>query len=334
MNDISYSHLLRLTDNVGIFEHAKFDEPRREHGYCVDDVARALIVVTRAVDPPEQVRGLTDRYLHFLAEAQASSGRVHNRRSVAGRWDSDPTLDDHWGRLLWGLGTAAARAPDESERAFARHRFAISASARSRHRRSLAFAALGAAEIMRVDPDDRRARELLQDVADVIGGPTGSAQWMWPETSLSYANAALPEALIASGDLLGDNRTLDDGLDLLAWLVDVETHDGHFSVTPTGGRRRGSLAPGFDQQPIELAALADACDRAYRVTGDAAWRVAVERAYAWFVGDNDSRVAMADFTTGAGFDGLELGGRNENCGAESTTAMLMTSQLTRIDIVV
>ena len=43
-----YGHLQRLTDGTGVFEHARFDVPRRAHGYCVDDVARALLVAVHA----------------------------------------------------------------------------------------------------------------------------------------------------------------------------------------------------------------------------------------------------------------------------------------------
>ena len=48
---VPYSHLYRLSDDCGIFEHAKFIEPRVENGYCVDDVARALVVAVREPDP-------------------------------------------------------------------------------------------------------------------------------------------------------------------------------------------------------------------------------------------------------------------------------------------
>ena len=36
-----FRHLRRLTDNVGLLERAEGIVPRHEHGYCVDDVARA-----------------------------------------------------------------------------------------------------------------------------------------------------------------------------------------------------------------------------------------------------------------------------------------------------
>lgn len=327
--DAPFEHVLRLTDDIGIFEHASGSIPRRHLGYCLDDVARALVVVTRQHDPSPSVTAVTSRYVEFVASAQAPDGRCHNRLGLDRRWQDEPGVDDCWGRALWGLGTAAARAPDAEIRRFAAERFARSARLRCRYRRSMAFAALGAAEVLTAAPDDPTARALLAAVAPVIGVPTGSAAWPWPEPRLAYANAALPEALIAAGEHLGDMRSLDDGLQLLGWLLEVETRDDHLSVTPVGGWTFGEARPGFDQQPIEVAALADACARALRVTGDARWAQGLERAVNWFLGDNDGRCALYEPATGGGYDGLHRSGRNDNQGAESTLAMVATLQHAR-----
>lgn len=323
----SYDHLVRLSDEIGILEHADHATPRLEHGYCVDDVARALVVVCREARPDAMLRELSARYLQFISDSQAANGLVRNRCNRAGEWSGKPSAADCWGRALWGLGTAAARSHDADLRARARRQFEISASIRPGFRRPLAFAALGAAEILTVDPDHRTARMLLASVPDMIGQPTGRRAWPWPETRLTYANAALPESLIAAGELLGDDQALADGLELLDWLLGVETRGSHLSVTPAGGWAIGEPRPGFDQQPIEVAALADACARALRLTGDPRWARGVEMAVAWFHGDNDVGVALIDPATGGGCDGLAPSGRNENQGAESTLAMLATLQL-------
>ncbi|HTN80335.1 MAG TPA: hypothetical protein VMK16_11715, partial [Acidimicrobiales bacterium] len=145
-----------------------------------------------------------------------------------------------------------------------------------------------------------------------------------------YANAVIPESLIAAGSLLQRPAVLRRGLDLLGWLLDHETRDGHFSVTPAGGAAPGARRPAFAQQPIEVAALADACVRAARLDGDnPAWAAGVERAVAWFHGDNDGGHVMWDPMTGGGFDGLEAHGPNRNQGAESTLALLSTLQHAR-----
>ncbi len=55
--EIKFDHLLRMTDGVGMLQHSKFTVPDRQHGYCVDDNARALIVaVTAQAFQPETPR--------------------------------------------------------------------------------------------------------------------------------------------------------------------------------------------------------------------------------------------------------------------------------------
>jgi hypothetical protein len=213
---------------------------------------------------------------------------------------------------------------------------------RPRHVHSMAFAALGAAEILAVDPVHGPARKLLADAAaSVIGfnpfnpfslkspatGGLGTADiWPWPQDRLTYANAVLPEVLIAAGHALSDQARTAFGLRLLGWLVGTETSGGHFSPAPAGGWKPGEPRPGFDQQPIEIAALADACARAFAITRDRRWSRGVAMAAAWFEGENDARTPMRNPATGGGYDGLTATGRNENQGAESTLALLSTLQ--------
>jgi hypothetical protein len=194
----------------------------------------------------------------------------------------------------------------------------------------MVFAALGAAEVLAIDPSHARARLLLVDAADKIGRPSPlDTQWPWPEPRLSYANAAVPEALIAAGDALGRTELIDHGLVLLGWLLDRETVDGHLSPTPVGGSGPGDHAPAFDQQAIEVAAMADACHRAYSVTGDHVWLNGIQMAAGWFDGDNDAGTPMFDADSGGGYDGLHATGPNLNQGAESTLALLSTLQHSR-----
>lgn len=320
-----YDHLGTMTDHNGIFEHARFDAPRREHGYCVDDVARALIVVARDRQQTATLRKLSAIYLRFLESAVSAGGLAHNRMDVRGEWSDEPAMGDWWGRLLWALGTVAARGGDPWTRDRALAAFRLAARERATSIRTLAFAALGAAEIARVSPVDHIARGLLADFVDAMPKLTDQ-EWLWPEPRLAYGNASIAEALISAGHALDDKGATAQGLRMLAFLLSVEMTDGRFSVTGTGGRGPGEAGPLFDQQPIELAALADSCARAYAVTGDPAWLPPISLAWRWFTGLNDSETSMFDALTGAGFDGLQRGGRNENRGAESTLAALSTYQ--------
>jgi hypothetical protein len=320
-----FAHLRRMSDGRGTFEHARFTTPRPEHGYCTDDMARVLVVATRAPGAAD----LAELSLGFLEQALGPDGAVRNRLTRRGAWKDLPALEDAWGRTLWGLGFAAAHSDVDSVRQRAAALFGVAACRRSVHSRAMAFAAIGAAEMLAVDPDHGPARSLLVDVAAALVGQAGDDPWPWPEARLRYANAVLPEARIAVGVALERPDLVQQGLDLLDWLLAHETVGSHLSVTPVGGAGPGDPRPGFDQQPIEVAALADACARAALCDDRARWPDGVEAAAAWFLGANDAGAVMWDPLSGGGFDGLEPTGVNRNQGTESTLALLSTLQHAR-----
>ncbi|HET7665554.1 MAG TPA: glycosyltransferase [Mycobacterium sp.] len=324
-----FDHLLRLTDRRGTLEHARFAEPLPEHGYCTDDVARVLVVATRDHGPDRVLNGLAGGALRFLNDAQALTGACRNRMDSTGSWVDEPALEDAWGRCIWGLGTAAAHSNVAWARQSAIMQFDRAVQKRSAWPRAMAFAALGAAELHAFDPEHRGARALLADYAASLPAASDDAAWPWPEPRLTYANAVLPEAMIAAGAALDDSTLRQRGLDLLAWLLALETADGHLSPTPVAGRGPDDARPGFDQQPIEVSSLADACARAAAVDTNRIWLDGVRAAAAWFIGDNDAGEPMWDPHTGGGYDGLHSDGVNSNQGAESTLAVISTMQHAR-----
>ena len=327
--EAAFTHLARLSDDTGLFEHACYATPRREHGYCLDDVARGLVVLCRQ-PPPWHLAGPTDplaeRYLAFIVHAQSPDGRFHNRLGFDRRWQDEPGLGDWWGRALWALGTAAVRSPMPWVRERAMYAFDSSVEQRCPWPRSMAFAALGAAEILAAHPAHQGAIDQLTDAAKMIQRPEPGSAWPWPEDRLGYANAVLPEVLIAAGQLLLDAESGYHGLELLEWLLAAESGPGHLSPTGSHGWHAGQPRPGFDQQPLEAAALADACARAFEVSGDERWIVGVQRAVGWFLGENDRQVALHDQGSGGGYDGLHAQGHSVNQGAESTLALISTLQ--------
>lgn len=318
------AHLDRLCDERGLFEHAEGIVARPEHGYCVDDNARLLVVTAREPDVGVAHR-LARLSLDFLRDAQTSDGRIRNRLDIHGRWSEGPSTEDCWGRSVWGLGTAAATHGNPTIRRWAHRAFDSGIRQRSRWPRAMAFAALGAAEVMAIDPHHVQARSLLVDALAVIG-PLLPGVWCWPEPRLRYANASLAEAVVAAGAALGDDAAIARGLTMLTWLLDIETRAGHLSVTPPAGRGPDDVGPLFDQQSIEVAAIADACWRAHALTGDRRWADGIALAARWFDGANDIGAIMHDPITGGGFDGLQPHGVNLNQGAESTLAYVSTMQ--------
>jgi hypothetical protein len=278
--------------------------------------------------PPQELVVLGRRYLYFLAQAQALGGKFRNHLGYDRQWRGQPGTEDSWGCALWALGTAAARGPTAGIREESFMRFCRGTRVSSPSPRAMAFAALGAAEILDSHPGRPAALALLYRTRVAIGDPATDAGWPWPAPRLSYASAAIAEAVIVSGHYLGDDRLLRKGLRMLEWLLAAETRDGHLSVLSRQGWSRGQVArlPASDQRPAEVAALADACMRAATVTADDTWLAGVRMCVAWFLGDNDANAPLLDERTGGCSDSLSSTGRSRNQGAESTLAMIAVLQ--------
>ncbi|CAN5899933.1 glycosyl transferase [soil metagenome] len=317
---------MALTDEKGVWEHAEFSQPRIEHGYCTDDNARALVVTSRQQPASEDLAGLADTYLRFVLAARTSSGGFHNRRDASGEWADEIGSDDSQGRAWWGLGVVANRGPSATLRQDGLQAFGGCTSFESPHLRANAYAVLGAVEVLSADPHHHPAGELLEAAVGVIVA-AARARIPWPELRLTYDNARIPEALLAAGAMLGETRMIAIGVRLLEWLTAVEANGDHFSFTPVGGWTPGEPRPGFDQQPIEAWAMADACHRAWVVTGRSVWRERAIDAAWWLLGHNDTRMVLFDEATGGTGDGLTAHGVNLNRGAESTLAGVGTLQI-------
>lgn len=315
---VSLQPLSALLDDVSVVEHARLERPDPASGHCVDDAGRALALACQL--PADPLAGeLARRTLSFLEAMHLGGGRFRLRDN--GR-TGEPHSDDGSARAIHGLGIAAGSAPWTSVRDRARRMLVDVVDFDSSHLRAQAHAALGAAATKRDRPPGLDA--LLDRMATALDRLPAPSAWPWPEPRLTYANALIPEALLAVATTRRDDTLSRRALTLLGWLLDVETRPGHFSPTPAGGWAAGEPRPAFDQQPIEAWAMADACRRAVDVTGDVRWGRGIEVAAGWFAGANDVGVLMWDPTTGRSYDGLECDGVNRNEGAESALALLST----------
>jgi hypothetical protein len=330
---ISRVHLDELTDAVGIMQHAIGVRPDPAHGYCTDDVARALTVdlLHGAELGWASVAPTVAASMAFLTSAfDPSSGRFRNFRDVEGRWLEDIGSEDAHARALLALGEAAASAGDPRVCAAAASLFeqALPATLRLTYLRPLAAAIVATDAAIRGGSRDAvAAMPRLAAAVWLLTEPVRrvpSAEWPWPERVLTYENGLVPRALIVAGDRLGDGAMVDRGLHLLDWLVAVQTApEGHFSpIGSDGWWRYGSARARYDQQPIEATALLLAAEAAFAATGQRRHLVTMEWTYGWFLGRNDGGRAVALPTTGSGHDGLTPSGVNLNQGAESTLMWL------------
>jgi glycosyltransferase involved in cell wall biosynthesis len=326
-----FQHLAALSDDTGILQHARFVVPDRDHGYCTDDNARALIVAVmaqRTARDQDLLTRLSYRYLGFLQHAfNPDTGRFRNFMTYDRRWLEDVGSEDSHGRALWALGFAAQESPRLSDAAAALFDRALPVMADITPLRAVSFALIGLDAFLRryngSTPARRARAELAKRLHDRFKAIPGQ-DWPWPEDTLTYANGALPHALIASGSRLDDAEMVQMGLRSLRWLLDAQTDaKGHFApvgnagwMTADGHRAR------FDQQPIEVQHMVDALLEAHRITGDDRWIDDARRCLGWFLGQNDLGQPVCDVATGGCRDGLHPDGVNQNQGAESTLAWL------------
>ncbi len=330
---IDLRQLLRLTDDTGIFQHAVFAAPDPNHGYCIDDNARALIAAALHA----QLRGHNDqvvpltRYLSFLHYAyNDSAAAFRNFMGYDRRWLEEVGSTDSQGRAIWALGLTVRLAPDDVVHDLARNllKRALPSTEKLTALRSRAFALIGLNEYVCAAPDDDHARRIRDHHAVALYDAFcrhASDDWPWWEDTVTYDNAKLPHALLMSGSALGRADMIDAALRALRWLLQVQTApQGHLSIIGNDGwLRRGHDKAAFDQQPLEAHAMVHGCLAAAGVTGDDTWAQHAWTCFRWFHGFNDLDQPLYHDDTGGCQDGLSPAGPNRNQGAESTLAYLL-----------
>ncbi len=329
-----FHHLLRMTDDTGILQHAVYSLPRFDHGYCTDDNARALILtmwIGDCDDATTELSNLAATYAAFLNAAfDAGKGRFRNFMAHDRRWLEEVGSEDSHGRALWALGTVVGRCSEAPLREWAAELFekALPAVEIFTSPRAWAFAILGMHEYLRTLNGDLLALRMRAELSSRLAAgfqSNATPEWEWLENEVTYDNARICQALILSGRWTGDQVLLDRGLRSLRWLMQAQKGDaGCFRpVGSNGFWQKGADPAAFDQQPIEACAAVAACIEAFNSTNDPTWSVDARRAFDWFLGANDLDVPVCNVSTGGCRDGLHIDRINRNEGAESTLAYLM-----------
>ncbi|OQA87762.1 MAG: GDP-mannose-dependent alpha-(1-2)-phosphatidylinositol mannosyltransferase [bacterium ADurb.Bin236] len=334
---IKLDHLFRMTDDTGMLQHAKYVVPDRVHGYCTDDNARALIASLMGMNLASdngEVFDLACRYMSFLYQAfNEETERFRNFMSYDRRWAEDTGSEDSHARAVWGLGMTVGLSENKELTRVALGLFekALPALLSMTSPRAWAFGLVGIHAYLRRfggDSEVRRIREELASRLFTAYRENASEDWPWIENIVTYANAKIPHALLLSGQWLGRDEMVDAGLRSLEWLVKTQTcrDNGHFA--PIGNRgwltREGCVKARFDQQPIEAMNMIEASIEAWNMTGDGKWLDTAGMCFNWFLGRNDLNTPIYDYTTGGCRDGLTPDGANDNQGAESTLAWLLS----------
>lgn len=333
---LNLDHVEVMTDDTAMLQHASFNVPRYQEGYCLDDNARALLLMTLLEEAgsqdPRLVRTLTSRYLAFVSHAfNPALGRFRNFMSHSRVWLEEHGSEDSHGRALWALGTVVGCSADPGRQSLSGALFhpALSAVSQFSSPRAWAYTLLGIEQYLRAFEGDRNVQAAGREIADrlfQLFRRTNQPDWPWCEDRVTYCNARLPQALIATGAWLEDESMIASGLRSLEWLMTIQrTSEGYFAPIGTRGFfERGMTAAVFDQQPVDACATVSACMHAFRATGDHRWSEHARRAFTWFLGQNQLQQSLYDPLSGGCRDALHADRVNENEGAESTLSFLLS----------
>ena len=345
-----FDHLYRLTDDVGIIQHANFIIPNRKHGYSTDDNARALIAVLLAQDlslEDDLLENLDCRYLSFLLYAfNNKNNRFRNFLGYDRKWLEDKGSEDSHGRAVWSLGitVALSKTKEFGDQALTMFNRAVSTLSKFNSPRALAFGLVGIHAYLARFGGDSKIRRFREEIANRLYNlycSNVSDEWPWLEDTLTYDNGKIPQALLMSGQWLQRGDMVEAGLRSLEWLFNIQTdHKGYF--TPIGNSgwhpREGEKAR-FDQQPLEAQSVLEACVEAFKITQDTKWIKKARQCLEWFLGKNDLNTSLYNYRTGGCYDALTPTGPNINQGAESLLAWLLSllnmyslDTLTEIDL--
>ncbi|MDW7732509.1 MAG: glycosyltransferase [Methanolobus sp.] len=330
-------YMISMTDDVGIFQHATYGVPSRQHGYSTDDVGRGLVALTRAVSGNERtgdIKGLVTLYLSYLDHAQTEEGHFHNFMSYDRKFLDDKGSDDTFGRALYGLGhvCACSELPENlRSHALGMIRRSRTVMDEIHAPRAKAYTMAGLYEML----DNGIDRDIFLPVfvrfADSLVElyeKNRQDDWEWFETEVTYGNAKMCEALMRAYDLIGNPRYREVGIKTLDFLTDLQWNGEFFDLVGNEGwyRYKGEKAT-FGQQPIDAAYLTEAYVVAYELTQDEKYLQLANRSMEYFLGRNRLKAVMYDYSIGAVCDGLDRKGMNPNQGAESVVCFIMALEM-------
>lgn len=329
--EIKLNHLLALSDDVGLLQHAAFGIPDRDHGYSADDVGRGLAVLMTYYNQVESsdIFPMVRTYMSFLKHAQTETGHFHNFMSYDRRFLDQEGSDDTLGRVMWGLGTVVRWAPSQRLRHLAQNIMekAFPRLENIESPRGKAYAMLGFYHLLQRFPGASRFRWLLERFADdllELYRNHRTDDWCWFEDILTYGNAKLPEALFRAYQLTEKQELLDVAVESLDFLTKTQWNGVYFELIGNEGwyPRNGEKAV-FGQQPVDAGYLVEAYIAAAQVTRRDEYLIFAQYAFEWFLGRNRLNEALYDFGDGAVADGIDSTGISANQGAEAVICFLM-----------
>lgn len=328
----SLDHIKRLTDDTGIIQHAKFGIPNLKEGYCLDDNARALLMVLMDYRQNKDTEALklAPIYLSYIHYMQNNDGTFRNFLSFNRNFLDKVGSEDSFGRTIWALGYLLSNAPNDAYYQTGKLVFLEAAPnfEKITSIRGIANTMLGISYYLKNNPSDDDMKEQLRNMAGTLVRhyeDNKNSIWKWFEPLLAYDNGMLPLALLHAAEILNDDTITEVAMETMNFLTEITLKDGYLSIVGNETwYKKDSERSMFAQQPIDALAMVLMYHQAFHVTKDKEYLTKLFACFMWFLGENDLRIQLFDFETKGCCDGIENYGINRNQGAESSLAYIIS----------
>lgn len=335
MLPIKIDHLVKLTDDFGVFQFASLNNPDPSWGYTLDDNARALVVLSwyNTLEPSKQKEALIKVFFDFIKRSSKDTGGFVNYfnigRTAHDELNKNENLEDSNARALWGLAVLG-NSPVSSDlridaRELFKNQFSLHKNISSPRAAAFYIKAFAEYALNEKNKDEIISKiRLYADFLVDLFQKASDEKWQWFEESLTYSNAILPEALLVAYEVTEDTiyfKTAKASLDFL--LEQSFEGDVCVPVGQAGWFKKGNKKERYDQQPEEVSALVLALHRMILTEKDPQYSKKMMLAFDWFLGNNLSKQVVYTHATGGCYDGIREGGMNLNQGSESTISYLL-----------
>jgi glycosyltransferase involved in cell wall biosynthesis len=333
--EINLTHLKQMTTSTGIIQFSRVNQPDLSTGYTLDDNARAMVSMCMYLKLAGDNKSVKEikKYLAFIKRCQQPEGNFLNyvdKDLQFTHQNKTTNLEDSNGRAIWALGYLISMAdllPDkiisEAKEVYNNSLLQID---KMNSPRAMAFAIKGIYYSQRTtkSPEDLVILKTFAKRLVQMYKHESSKKWDWFEGYLTYANSILPEAMLYAWLLTGEaiyKRIAVSSFDFL--LSKTFNENGIEVISNKTWLQKGEEAGRFGEQPIDVAYTVMALSNFYDVIKDETYRVKMEIAFNWFLGQNRLHQIIYNPCTGGCYDGLEESNVNLNQGAESTVSYLM-----------
>ncbi|MCF8331609.1 MAG: glycosyltransferase family 4 protein [Bacteroidales bacterium] len=332
----SLLHIKHLSDDTGILQHSKFGIPNLKEGYCLDDNARGLLMATMAYNQKkdELAKYLAPIYLSYIHYMQNDDGTFRNFLSFDRRFLDEVGSEDSFGRTAWALGYLLGNTKSNAYYKTAEMMFfkASENFVKLKSIRGMANTMVGISHYLKSRPSDEAMRNILKELSNRLVQhyeENSSPDWQWFEPLLAYDNGMLPLALLHAAEIFRNEKVQKAATESMDFLTKNTLNNGYLSVI--GNKKwyhKGQERSVFSQQPIDAMAMMLMYYQAFQLTQNKKHLENLFTSFMWFLGKNEIQASLYDFETKGCYDGFDEEGVNQNLGAESSLAYLISHLLT------